>query len=84
MTNHAGRKPYECKTCRKAFGCPSDLWIHEITHIGEKPYECRHCGNAFFFTQPFEDMRMYTVETSYECSWCEEAFCSEDMKGITG
>lgn len=44
---HTGYKPYNCRTCGKAFARKAEIRDHERTHTGEKPYQCEYCGATF-------------------------------------
>lgn len=44
---HSGKKPYECKKCKKTFMCRSCLIEHEQMHNKEKGTKCAQCGKVF-------------------------------------
>ncbi|XP_050609826.1 zinc finger protein 570-like [Macaca thibetana thibetana] len=71
----AGKKPWKCSECEKAFSYYSAFVLHQRIHTGEKPYECKECGKAFSQSIHLTlHQRIHTGEKPYECHECGKAF----------
>ncbi|KAK3924395.1 Zinc finger protein 268 [Frankliniella fusca] len=46
-TFHQGRRNYECKLCKMAFGEKQTLVVHMRTHSGAEPFGCTLCAARF-------------------------------------
>ncbi|XDB54963.1 hypothetical protein AB1E18_008434 [Capra hircus] len=71
----AGKKPWKCNECEKAFSYYSAFVLHQRIHTGEKPYECNECGKAFSQSIHLTlHQRIHTGEKPYRCHECGKAF----------
>ncbi|XP_012293748.2 zinc finger protein 892 [Aotus nancymaae] len=71
----AGKKPWKCNECEKAFSYYSAFVLHQRIHTGEKPYECNECGKTFSQSIHLTlHQRIHTGEKPYECHECGKAF----------
>ncbi|XP_056619320.1 zinc finger protein 574 isoform X3 [Triplophysa dalaica] len=48
VSQHTGKKLFNCKVCNKSFPSPASLLRHNLTHGGSRLYSCSLCNKRFF------------------------------------
>jgi len=72
LRTHAGKLPFCCDVCKKAFNRSSSLKLHQWTHIGERPITCDICKKSF---------KMSVTLKLHLCPHIEEWLFTCDMCG---
>ncbi|KAB7501108.1 Transcription factor IIIA [Armadillidium nasatum] len=70
--------------CKKFFGRPSRLIVHERTHTGERPFKCHYVNCNKSYTRNFHLLRHISVshkssansspKESFKCNFCDKIY----------
>ena len=66
--SHTGKKPHQCRICKRQFNQLGNLERHLQTHNGEKPLNCHLCRKSFTDTSSHKKhLRLHGEEKTTNC-----------------